>query len=115
MDLEQFRNEIRTEFGSKLEHATPAHMRQFLYRMYSRLHSRLDGEAHLEGLPFTIPTESANNYEQVVAEFFSHVLDYPSDLAVITLWLFACEMFYTHLEDAYTDQFQDLFSFEIPE
>ena len=69
------------------------------------------------GLPFIIdiPTESAKNYEQVVAEFFAHVLDYPANIAVITLWLFACEMFYTHLEEAYNEQFSELFSFELPE
>jgi len=112
MNLAQFRQEIRAEFGSKLEHATPEHMRTFLNRMYAQIGSNGD---HVEGLPFNIPTESANNYEQVVAEFFSHVLDYPPDLAVITLWLFSCEMFYTHLEDEYAEQFRELFSFDIPE
>lgn len=111
MNLEQFRNEIRAEFGVKLEHATPEHMRQFLSRMYAKL----GGKGHAEGLPITIPTESASNYEQVIAEFLSRVLDYPADFAVITLWLFAVEMFYTHLEDEYTEQFHELFSFEITE
>ena len=109
MNLAQFREELRAEFGQKLEHATPEHMRQFLSRMYARL----GGGEREEGLPFIIPTESAKNYEQVIAEFLSRVLDYPPDLAVITLWLFACEMFYTHLEDEYSEQFRELFSFEI--
>lgn len=110
MDIERFREEVHTEFGTRMEHATPAHVRRFLCRIYSAIDKEEIGPNH-----FAIPREDASNYEQVVNEFFARVLDLPPDQAVVLLWMFAGEMFYARLGEQYTQDLSDLFTFEITE
>ena len=89
--------------------ATPEHMRQFLSRMYAQLSARPAGVR-----AFAIPHEDADNYEQVITEFFSRVLDLPPERAVVLLWLFASEMFYSRLGEQYTQELSELCTFDIP-
>ena len=110
MNFEQFREEVRAEFGERMEHVTPEHMRLFLGRIYTKLCG--GGGGHQ---PLTLDAENAANYEQIVADFFARVLDFPREQAIIFLWLFACEMFYSRLGDEYDEVFADLLSLETPE
>lgn len=111
MDIQQFRDAVRAEFGAQLEYATPEHMRRFLQRMNTRIAVYDTGRT-----TFAIPhTENAKNYEQVVMDFFARVLDLPSDQAVVLLWIFASEMFFSRLGEQYAQELSSLLTFEIPD
>ncbi|HEY3376650.1 MAG TPA: hypothetical protein VGL77_04065 [Armatimonadota bacterium] len=108
MDITQFRDDIYAEFGSKLEHATPANVRRFLNRMHLEL-----GDYASDGQPFVIPREDATNYEQVVAEFLSRVLKTPPEQGIMLLWIFASELFYARLGEQYEEKLSDLLYFDL--
>ena len=110
MNIKQFSELVRTEFGPRMEHATPANMRKFL----SRMHLELDG-CDTPRDPIVIPSEDATNYEQVVTDFLSRVLDSPTDQAVILLWIFSSELFYERLGEQYEDNLSKLFTYDINE
>ena len=110
MDIRQFSDLVREEFGAKMEHATPANMRKFLCRM----HLELEGNDPPQGT-FIIPREKATNYEQVVAEFLSKVVDFPPEQAVILLWVFSSELFYARLGEQYEEHLSDLLTYDINE
>jgi len=112
MDMKDFRQTVIAEFGSKMQYITPAHARGFL----ERIQTEAEPTTSLNHPPrLHIPSEHAQNYEEVVGEFFARVLDLPPDEAAIQLWLFATEMFYTRLGEQYSQQLADLLTFEIPE
>lgn len=108
MDIDRFRQEVHATFGEKMEHATPAHMRKFLCRVYAEL-----DESGQEPRPAAVVRDEASNYEQIVTEFFARVLDLPPERGVVLLWLFATEMFYSRLGEQYAE-LTDLMSFDIP-
>lgn len=111
MDIQEFRDVVRAEFGAHLEYATPEHMRRFLHRMNTQMGSYDRGRTS-----FAIPTtESAKNYEQVVTDFFARALDMPPEQAMVLLWLFATEMFFSKLGEQYAQELSTLLTFEIPE
>jgi hypothetical protein len=63
-----------------------------------------------EGSPYTLDGEEpARSYEEIVAHFFSRVLDYPADRAVIMLWLLAFEQHFAMLEEDYSRRSLSLF------
>jgi len=110
--LEQFRQQVYAEFGSRLEHATPELMRQFISRMYAELHASASA---VSDQPFIIPEDSASSYEQVVTEFLANALTVNDDQAMILLWLFTAEIYFGGLGDRYTQDFAELFTTEISE
>jgi len=105
LTVSQLRDLVRQEFGEHLERATPASVRDFLDRLQLQLH-----EDSGEGPPYIIEGEEcARSYEEVVGEFFSQVLDYDRDKAVILLWLLAFEQHFAMIEEDYAQRSMTLF------
>ena len=105
LTISQLRDLVRQEFGARLERATPASVREFLDRLQVRLH---DDSA--EGPPSVIEgEETARSYEEIVSEFFSRVLDYDPQKAVVLLWLLAFEQHFSMVEEDYIQRSLTLF------
>ena len=102
MDIEQFKKEIRKEFGPNLEHATPANVRDFLDNVQD------DVFQHKLRKPFEID-EDKTTYESILRDFFARVLDFPRDEAMIMLWTMAFDLSFTTLELHLADKFDTLF------
>jgi len=104
LTLDEFRAAVHAAFGPNLEHVTPELMRDFIARMYARLSppERTDKGAVI------IPNDGATSYEEIVIHFFSHTLELPPDQALILLWLFAGEMYFSELGEEYSERFKDL-------
>jgi hypothetical protein len=103
--IAQLRELVRQEFGERLERATPASVRDFLDRLQVRLH-----EESGEGSPYLIEgEEAARSYEEIVSEFFSRVLDYDREKAVVLLWLLAFEQHFSMMEEDYLQRSLMLF------
>jgi hypothetical protein len=105
LTIAELRELVRQEFGEKLERATPATVRDFLDRLQVRMH-----EESGEGSPYVIEgEEAAGSYEEIVADFFSRVLDHTPDKAVVLLWLLAFEQHFSMVEDDYVQRSLTLF------
>jgi len=110
MTLHEFREAVLTEFGPNMVHATPENVRRFTSRMYTELTGGFP-----TGLPVLIPTDSADDYAQVVASFFARAPFLPPEQATILLWLFAAEMYYSELGELNHEILTDLFTIELSE
>jgi hypothetical protein len=105
LTIAQLRTLVRQEFGERLERATPASVRDFLDQLQVQLHEE-SGEGH----PYLIQGEkTARSYEEIVSEFFSRVLDYDPDKAVVLLWLLAFEQHFSLMEQEYLERSLMLF------
>ncbi|NIR01455.1 MAG: hypothetical protein GTN78_14865 [Gemmatimonadales bacterium] len=101
----ELRELVREEFGEHLERATPATVRDFLDRLQVRLHDESG-----EGSPYVIEEEQRErSYEEIVADFFSRVLDYEPEKGVILLWLLAFEQHFSMIEEDYVQRALTLF------
>jgi hypothetical protein len=100
--LEEFREAIKTEFGSHLEHATPANVREFLDRIQQNHHQEsFAGRVELN--------EPATDFEEILKDFFARVLYYPQDEALILLWTMAFDLSFSALELQLADKLDTLF------
>ena len=102
MKLAEFRKLVDAEFGARLEHATPANVREFLDQMDSEI------------LPDTIANritldEPCSSYEEVIRDFFSQVLEMPSEEAIVALWTLSFYLAFSAIESQYADRFAPLF------
>jgi hypothetical protein len=100
--LSEFQDEVRREFGDRLERATPANVHNFLSRMQARL-----GHAPEPGEPIEL-NETATSYNEVITDFLSHNLDLAArdpEQAVIVLWLMTLELYFARVQDEYADRF----------
>ena len=105
LTVAELREMVRKEFGQRLERATPATVRDFLDRIQLEIH-----EESGEGSPYVIEEErTASSYEEIIADFFSRVLDYPPEKAVILLWLLSFEQHFTTIEEDYVQRALTLF------
>ncbi len=100
--LSQFREEIRKEFGDRLEHATPANVREFLDTFQQKLnqssmHQRM------------VLNEPKTTYEEIIKDFFSRVLDYPTEEALMLMWTMAFDLSFSALEMQLAERFNTLF------
>lgn len=102
MRLEEFRNAIKKEFGSNLEHATPANVREFLDKVHEDV---FQGQLRA---PIVI-NEPKTTYEEILRDFFAKVLDYPRDEALVMLWTMAFDLSFSSLEIHLADRFDALF------
>lgn len=93
MRLEDFKEKVRDAFGDDLHRASPATVREFLDRLQEAVHL-----AHREPLQRFELDESARSYEEVMRSFFAHVLDQPSDDALMMLWTVALDLSYAIIE-----------------
>ena len=100
--LNQFRKAIRREFGSNLEKATPANVRDFMDRHQEDIfHGSMRGRIELN--------ETKTTYEEILKDFFARVLERPTDEALITLWTLAFEMSFFNIEQHAAERLQSLF------
>lgn len=101
--LEAFRTMVRREFGRNLEKATPANVRDFMDRYQEELfhESSITGRIELN--------ESKTTYEEILKDFFTNILERPSDEALITLWTIAFEMSFFIIEQDASERLQSLF------
>lgn len=85
-----------------MERATPATIRDFLIRMQREISGTRRG-------PVVINHDPAHDFNDVIGDFFSRVLELPLDKAVVLLWLLAVELHYARLEEEYSERFSSLF------
>lgn len=102
MRIEEFRRAMRREFGENLEHATPANVRHFLDEL-----SRRQFEPMMRKR--LVLDEPKTTYEEILKDFFSRVLDFPRDEALILLWTMAFELSFEMLQHHLSDRFSALF------
>ena len=102
MDIDQFKREIRREFGPHLENATPANVRDFLDNVQDDIFQNKLRK------PFVID-EDQTTYEAILRDFFARVLDFPRDEALIMLWTMAFDLSFTTLELHLAERFDALF------
>jgi hypothetical protein len=102
VELHDFRQRVREQFGPRMERATPASIRDFLIRIQSEFSSPRRG-------PIVINQDPAHDFDDVIGDFFSRVLDLPLEKAVMLLWLLAVELHYARLEEEYEERFSSLF------
>lgn len=100
--LEMFRSAVKREFGRNLEKATPANVREFL----DRHHEDIFQETLRERIELN---ESKTTYEEILKDFFLHVLERPTEEALIQLWMLAFEMSFDAIEQHTSDRLQSLF------
>lgn len=103
MDLHTFKQMVFQEFGDRLEHATPANVREFLDRLQVQEMGR-----RLPGGRFEIH-ETGTTYEEIIKDFFARVLDMPHEEAIILLWTLAIDLAFAAVEHQYGEYFASLF------
>ncbi len=102
MEIRELKERLFDEFGEKLEHATPANVRDFLDRMQLNvLGPQAKGRLLLE--------ERASSYEEIIKDFFVRTLELPKDEAVVLLWLLAFDLAFSAIELQQADRFKSLF------
>jgi len=100
--LNQFRLAVRKQFGSHLEKATPANVREFMDRYQEEVfESPMRGRFELN--------ESKTTYEDILKDFFINVLERPSDEALIMLWTLAFDLSFFNIEQHAAERLQSLF------
>lgn len=107
MRLDEFREEVKREFGQQLQRATPANVQDFLVRMQSQLFA----DAGKSDNTFEL-NEHASDYDEIVTQFFARVLESkPEQLeeALMMLWLVGFELHFARLEEEYADRFATMF------
>lgn len=102
MKIEEFRKLVREEFGVRLEHATPANVREFLDKIDEGVLPNSFAER-------IVIDEPCNSYEEVIRDFFSHVLEMPTEEAIVALWTLSLYLAFSAIESQYADRFAPLF------
>ncbi len=102
MNLEEFRERIRQQFGPGMERTTPQNVREFLDQMQQELDSGPPGPYELD--------ETETTYEAILRAFFSEILDAPPEQALIQLWMLGLELAFADLRDTIEEEISPLFS-----
>ena len=102
MRLEEFRQKVAAEFGSSLQHVTPANVSEFVQKMEQELGGKKPGSR-------IVIDEPCNTYEEVIKDFFARILAMPPEDAVIRLWLLAFDLTFAGIESHYAEQLSTLF------
>lgn len=53
--------------------------------------------------------EQATSYEEIIKDFFSRILDEPTDEALMALWSLALDLSFAAVEYQYAERFSSLF------
>ena len=102
VDTKELRRLVIKEFGSGLEHATTANVRDFLDRMQLNVVGPgVKGRIILD--------EHAVSYEEIIKEFFVRVLELPKDEAILMLWLLAFDLTFSSIELQHEEKLMSLF------
>jgi hypothetical protein len=100
--LDEFRKLVKSEFGDRLTHATPANVREFVDDLGSR--------DLVEQVPHRIVLdEPCRSYEEVIKDFFAQVLELPPEEAVVALWTLALDLSFATIESQYSDRLAPMF------
>jgi len=100
--IEDFRRLVTAEFGPGLRNATPANVREFLDRMETEvLDDRVSHRFVLD--------EPCASYEEVIRDFFSQILELPSEEAIVALWTLSLYLAFSAIESQYAEKFATLF------
>jgi hypothetical protein len=115
MDIAEFKLLVKTTFGDKMEHATPANVREFLDQLQRDVWKKERAEQRArEGridVPYEIPSMPGNiTWESLIRDFFVQSLETTTDQAVIMLWIFALDLAYSGIEEIHADTLNKLFS-----
>ena len=94
MNLEEFREMVYAELGPSLEKATHENVRLFLDRVQAIFYPPVRVQGHVE-----LGEERAADFETIVLEFFADSLRLPVEEAVIGLWIFALETWFSYMEE----------------
>lgn len=103
MRIDEFRQLVFREFGSDLDNATPANVREFLDRM------NLSSFKAQANNPRVVLNEQGRNYEEIVKDTFAKILKLPPEEAVPLLWLIAFELSFSVIEYQYAEALERLF------
>lgn len=102
MRLDEFRKLVKSEFGDRLSHATPANVREFI--------DDLDHRAIIEKMPNRIILdEPCTSYEEVIKDFFAQILELPPEEAMVALWTVALDLAFATIESQYSDKLASMF------
>ncbi len=96
MKLAELRELVKSQFGARLERATPATVGEFMAQMQDVMFRGIG-----TGKPVEI-NETATSWDQIVTEFFVRVLDAaPEEMeqAAVLLWLLGFEMHFARVEE----------------
>jgi len=100
--LDEFRKLVKSEFGDRLGHATPANVREFV--------DDLDNRELVEKMPSRIVLdEPCTSYEEVIKDFFARVLEMPPEEGMIALWTLALDLAFATVESQYHDRLARMF------
>ncbi len=102
MNLDEFRELVKAEFGDRLAHATPANVREFIDRIEGEILSPRTSNR-------IIIDEPCNSYEEVMKDFFSQILELPPEESMIALWTLALDLAFATVESQYADRLSNLF------
>jgi hypothetical protein len=114
MQLAEFKERVKRAFGEKLEHATPANVREFLDQLQQEIwKSQRSEQRAREGridVPYEIPsTPGLVTWESLVRDFFLQSLETEPEQAVMMLWVFALDLAYSGIEELHADTLNNLF------
>lgn len=56
-----------------------------------------------------IVDESATSYEEIIKDFFSKILEAPTEEAIVVLWSLALDLSFAAIEYQYAERFSSLF------
>ena len=104
MKLEEFRRLVFETFGTDLDHATPANVREFLDKM--QLSDFAEQREHNPRIPLNDPSRS---YEEIVKDTFAKLLKLPAEEAMPILWVIAFELSFSIIEFQYSETLEKLF------
>lgn len=105
VDLEEFRQLVRQDFGKNLKHATPANVAELLTRIDSEFGSTEKKTSHR-----IVIDEPCTSYEEVIKDFFAQMLELPPEEAMVRLWTIALDLAFASIESQYADRFAAMFS-----
>jgi hypothetical protein len=102
--FEEFRQAVVREFGTDLDNATPANVRDFMDRMNLAAFKK-----QREKDPLVSLNEPGKNYEEIVKDTFARILKLSPEEAVPILWSIAFELSFSVIEYQYGEVFERLF------
>ena len=103
MNLQEFRELVKAEFGDDLRHATPANVRDFAIRLDTQFSGFNPGER----IDITAPP--LRSYEEAIKDFFARILELPCDVALMRLYAVALDLAFAGIESDYAERMSSFF------
>jgi hypothetical protein len=120
MRLAEFKERVREAFGLRMEHATPANVREFLDSIQKELWQAEKNERIARTGDPNAPIElsaddTALTYEGVIRQFFVRALNTTDEQALMLLWMLALDLAYSGIEEMQAESLNRLFREPIAE